>query len=122
MFVTTLCLALFLAVIKRRQELVQHGAEGRKVLEKYSLSLIDRYAEMSATGTLIFYSLYVMSAKQQMVITVPLVLFGLFRYWFVVEKLDGGESPTDELLSDWQLMLTVLLWVMISVWAFWPIK
>jgi hypothetical protein len=63
-----------------------------------------------------------MSAKQQMVITVPLVLFGLFRYWFVVEKLDGGESPTDELLSDWQLMLTVLLWVMISVWAFWPIK
>jgi 4-hydroxybenzoate polyprenyltransferase len=122
MFVTTLCLALFLAVIKRRQELVQHGAEGRKVLEKYSLSLIDRYAEMSATGTLIFYSLYVMSANQQMVITVPLVLFGLFRYWFVVEKLDGGESPTDELLGDWQLMLTVLLWVIISVWALWPIK
>ena len=99
MFITTLCLALYLAAVKRRQELSQSGSEGRKVLEKYSVALVDRYAEMSATGALLFYSMFVMSAKPALVITVPLVLFGLFRYWFVVEALDGGESPTDALLG-----------------------
>lgn len=120
MFITTLCLALYLAAVKRRQELSQSGVEGRKVLEKYSVSLVDRYAEMSATGALLFYSMFVMSAKPELVITVPLVLFGLFRYWFVVEALDGGESPTDALLADWPLLLTVALWVATCGWALWP--
>lgn len=122
MFITTLCLALYLAAVKRRQEISQNGAGGRKVLEKYSVSLVDRYAEMSATGALLFYSMFVMSAKPELVITVPLVLFGLFRYWFVVEVLDGGESPTDALLADWQLLLTVVLWVAACGWALWPVQ
>ncbi|WP_280190159.1 decaprenyl-phosphate phosphoribosyltransferase [Delftia sp. PS-11] len=120
MFITTLCLALYLAAVKRRQELSQSGTEGRKVLEKYTVSLVDRYAEMSATGALLFYSMFVVSSKPDLVITIPLVLFGLFRYWFVVEALDGGESPTDALLADWQLLLTVLLWVAACAWALWP--
>lgn len=120
MFVTTLCLALYLAAVKRRQELSQSGTEGRKVLKKYSVALVDRYAEMSATGALVFYSMFVMSARPQLVITVPLVLFGLFRYWYVVEELDAGESPTDALLADWQLLLTVVLWVGACGWALWP--
>lgn len=120
MFITTLCLALYLAAVKRRQELSQSGTEGRKVLEKYSVSLVDRYAEMSATGALLFYSMFVISAKPELVITVPLVLFGLFRYWFVVETLDGGESPTDALLADWQLLLTIVLWVAACGWSLWP--
>lgn len=120
MFVTTLCLALYLAAVKRRQELSGSCAEGRKVLEKYCVGLVDRYAEMSATGALVFYSMFVMSARPELVISVPLVLFGLFRYWYVVEQLDGGESPTDALLSDWQLLLTVVLWVGVCVWALWP--
>ena len=122
MFVTTLSLALYLAAVKRRQELSQSGTQGRKVLEKYSVSLVDRYAEISATSSLIFYSMFVMSSKPQLVFTVPLVLFGLFRYWYVVEELDGGESPTDALLADWQLLLTVALWVAACVWALWPMQ
>lgn len=120
MFITTLCLALYLAAIKRRQELNQNGTKGRKILEQYSVALVDRYAEMSATGALVFYSLFVMSTKPQMVITIPLVLFGLFRYWYVTESLEGGESPTDELLSDRQLLLTVALWILSCAWALWP--
>jgi 4-hydroxybenzoate polyprenyltransferase len=120
MFTTTLCLALYLAAVKRRQELSSSGTKSRKVLEKYSVSLMDRYAEMSATGALLFYSMFVITAKPELVITIPLVLFGLFRYWFVVEALDGGESPTDALLTDWQLSLTVLLWVAACGWALWP--
>lgn len=120
MFVTTLCLALYLAAVKRRQELSQQGADGRKVLEKYSVVLMDRYAEMSATGALVFYSMFVMSAQPHLVITVPLVLFGLYRYWYVVEELDGGESPTDALWTDWQLQMVIVLWVFTCGWALWP--
>lgn len=120
MFITTFCLALYLAAIKRRQELGQRGAEGRKVLESYSVALVDRYAEMAATGALIFYSLFVMSAKPQLVVSIPFVLFGLFRYWFVVESLDGGESPTDALIADKQLLATVCIWILACGWALWP--
>ncbi|NTS75941.1 decaprenyl-phosphate phosphoribosyltransferase [Catenovulum sp. SM1970] len=121
MFVTTLCLALYLAAVKRRQELTQSGKSGRSVLQHYSVSLVDRYAEMSATGALLFYSLFVMTARTDLVITIPFVLFGLFRYWYVVEKLDGGESPTDALLSDWQLLVTVVLWGAACAWSIWPV-
>ncbi|WP_370623145.1 decaprenyl-phosphate phosphoribosyltransferase [Polynucleobacter sp. UK-Mo-2m-Kol15] len=117
MCVTTLCLALYLAAVKRRQEIAQSGSEGRRVLKKYSVALVDRYAEMSATGALLFYSMFVMSTRPALVITIPLVLYGLFRYWYVVEALDGGESPTDALFSDWQLMAVVVLWIATCVWA-----
>ncbi len=117
MFVTTFCLALYLAAIKRRQELLHSGEAGRQVLENYSVQLVDRYAEMAATGALLFYSLFVMQEKPQLVITIPLVLFGLFRYWFIVERQAGGESPTDAMLSDLPLVCTVLLWVAISGWV-----
>ena len=116
MFVTTLCLALYMAAIKRRQELARSGDKGRQVLQRYSLPLIERYAEMSATGALVFYSLYVMSAHPELIGSIPLVLFGLFRYWYVVEMKKGGESPTDVLLSDWQLMAAVLAWLLLCAW------
>lgn len=121
MFVTTLCLALYLAAIKRGQELSQNGIEGREVLIKYTKSLTDKYAEMSATCALVFYSMFVMASRQELIITVPLVLFGLFRYWYVVEVLDGGESPTDALLSDKLLLLTVVLWGAACIWVHWAI-
>ena len=120
MFVTTLCLALFLAAVKRRQELLQTTQEGRKVLERYTVSLIDRYAEISATGALLFYSLFVMSAHPEMVFSIPFVLFGLFRYWYVSEMLGEGESPTDALLSDKQLLVTVVAWIGVCLWILWP--
>lgn len=120
MFVTTLCLALYLAAIKRRQELSQNGCDGREVLQRYTVALVDRYAEMAATGALLFYSMFVMSTHPDLVITVPVVLFGLFRYWYVVEKFDGGESPTDALLTDGPLLATVAGWVGACIWVLWP--
>jgi 4-hydroxybenzoate polyprenyltransferase len=119
MFITTLCLALYLAAIKRRQELKQ-GAESRKVLETYSVALVERYAEIAATGALVFYSMFVVASRPQLVVTIPLVLFGLFRYWYVVEAQGEGESPSDALLADWQLLATVVLWVGVCAWQLWP--
>ena len=120
MLITTLCLALFLASIKRRQELRLVGRSGRSVLAHYSPMLMDKYAEMSATGAIIFYSIFVLSAKPILVPTIPLVLFGLFRYWYRVELMDEGESPTDALFSDCQLIGAILLWAGCCTWALWP--
>lgn len=117
MLITTLCLALYLAAVKRRQELSQYGNESRKVLDCYSISLIERYAEMAGISALIFYSLFVMTAKPDLVITIPLVLFELFRYWYVVEVYNQGESPTDALFFDKPLLLGVIIWILISVWV-----
>lgn len=122
MFVTTLCLALYLAAVKRRQELVNVGEGSREVLNKYTVPLIDRYAEMAATGALLFYSLFVMSNHPSMVISVPVVIFGLFRYWYIVEQSGGGESPTDALLSDRHLQATVMVWVALWVLILGPWK
>src|SRR5690606_32725027 len=119
-FVTTLCLALFLASVKRRQELRLSGSSARRVLTRYSLPLVERYAEMSATAALVFYSLFVVESRPELVITIPLVLFGLFRYWYVVDVLGGGESPTDALVADGQLVITVVLWTAACVWLLWP--
>lgn len=116
MMITTLCLALYLAAVKRRQELSANGVEGREVLKNYSVVLMDRYAEMAGTGALIFYSLFVMSANQRLTVTIPIVIFGLFRYWYVVDQHDVGESPTDVLFCDWQLMSVVAIWVGLCIW------
>jgi len=120
MFVTTLCLALYLAAIKRRQELAMSGESGRAVLKHYTVELTERYAEVSVTGALVFYSLFVMSVRPELVVTIPFVLFGLFRYWFIVESNEGGESPTDALLTDWLLSLTILGWIALTIWVSWP--
>lgn len=116
MCITTMCLALYLAAVKRRQELSVQGTASRGVLEYYTLELINRYAEMSAIGALVFYSMYVTSAKPDLVITIPLVLFGLFRYWFLVETVDAGESPTDAVLSDLPLIFTLITWILLCLW------
>lgn len=120
MFVTTLCLALYLAAVKRGQELASNGSQSREVLQHYTPALLNRYAEMAATGALMFYSLFVMTARPALVMTIPLVLYGLYRYWFIVESKDGGESPTDALLGDWQLLLTVAIWGIVSAVSIWP--
>jgi hypothetical protein len=102
--------------------LIQAGAGGRLVLKRYSIALVDRYAEISATGTLFFYSMFVMSSRPELLVSIPIVLFGLFRYWYVVEELNAGESPTDAVLNDKWLLLTVIFWVSVCIWNFLPIR
>lgn len=120
MLITSLMLAIYLAAIKRKQELVQHHTVSRKVLKKYSLTLIKQYADFSSISAVLFYSMYVMSSKPELILTIPIILFGLFRYNYIVEQHQVGESPTDALFSDWQLGFTVLLWMAACIWMLWP--
>ncbi len=120
MFITTLSLSLYLAAIKRRQELHKNGDNSRDVLQHYTVELVDKYAEMSAISALLFYSLFVVSEHPEMVITIPFVIFGIYRYWFIVESCDGGESPTDALLADYQLQLNIIIWVVLCIYILLP--
>lgn len=123
MLLTTLCLALYMAAIKRRQEILifnNHNLKSertRNVLNKYNVSLLNRYAEISGVSAFLFYSLYVFLKQPDLVLSIPLVIFGLFRYWFIVENQYGGESPTDIVLYDWQLLVTIISWVTICAWV-----
>ena len=115
MFVTVFSLSLFLASIKRRQELLVQGTAARSVLRYYSPNLMTRYAEISMTGTIVFYSLFVLTEKADLVPTIPLVLLGLFRYWFQVDQHNMGESPIAALLQDRQMIFIVIVWAAATV-------
>ncbi len=112
-------LALFLALAKRRGELVLVGAEqapGRPVLAGYSLVLVDQLVTIVAASTVIAYSLYTFTARpgERMMATIPFVLFGVFRYLLLMHREDAGEEPDHVLLSDRPILICVALWALAS--------
>ena len=116
MFVTTLSLALFLAATKRRQELLSAdiGTDFRLVLEHYNVRLMESYADMAAVATFVFYGLYIVSVRPQLAATLPLVLYGMFRYRYLMELSAPDETPTDRLTRDPQILVCVLAWAVMS--------
>ena len=107
-------LALFLGLAKRRGELVLVGAEatpGRPVLEGYSLALVDQLVSVVAASTVIAYALYTFTAHTQaMMLTIPFVVFGVFRYLLLVHRHDLGEEPEQVLLKDVPILACIALW------------
>ncbi|HEX6748122.1 MAG TPA: decaprenyl-phosphate phosphoribosyltransferase [Longimicrobium sp.] len=120
MLITTLSLALYLAAVKRRQELATSGPEARRVLGSYTLPLLDGYAQTAASASIVFYSLYVIDVRPQLAVTVPLVLLGIFRYSYLVQTRSLGESPTEALWTDVPLILTVVAWVALCIHGLLP--
>ncbi len=117
MFVTTLSLALFLAASKRRQELRLGGTEQRPVLAHYSQSLAKWLAVAASILAIVFYALYVFSAQPGLMLTIPVVIFGIVRYWWIIEKPDTGDSPTDILYQDPALIITIALWLVLCIYV-----
>jgi len=112
----TALLALFLALAKRRGELVLVGAKrspGRPVLEGYSLELVDQLVAIVASSTVIAYSVYTLTARDSkaLLATVPFVIFGVFRYLLLVHRDDVGEEPEQVLLTDVPILLAVAGWI-----------
>ena len=120
MLITTLCLALYLAAVKRRGELAGAGTTSRQVLKFYSPELLDHFAERAALSAMVFYGLFVITVRPALVATIPLVLFGMFRYSFIVDRTGVGESPTDALWRDRPLALTVVVWTALCAYMLWP--
>ena len=112
----TALLALFLALAKRRGELVLVGAKqapGRPVLEGYSLELVDQLVAIVASSTVLAYSVYTLTARDSkaLLATVPFVIFGVFRYLLLVHRDDVGEEPEQVLLTDVPIILAVAGWI-----------
>jgi 4-hydroxybenzoate polyprenyltransferase len=112
----TALLALFLALAKRRGELVLVGARetpGRPVLEGYSLELVDQLVSVVASSTVIAYCLYTFTARDSkaLMVTIPFVIFGVFRYLLLVHRDDLGEEPEQVLLTDVPIILAVCGWI-----------
>ena len=135
---TVISVSLFLAVGKRRAEmtLLQGQGETRTALKRYTESLLDVYTGMFSTATWITYALFTfnhprivpdgralsllailprtLASEKWMMVTIPLVVYGIMRYLQLIYEKNEGESPEKILLSDKPLIITVVLW-MISV-------
>jgi 4-hydroxybenzoate polyprenyltransferase len=120
LYVLTILLALFLALSKRRHELVllADGATGhRRILEEYSPYLLDQMISVVTASTLVGYAFYTISPETQakfgtdmLGLTLPFPIYGIFRYLYLVHQKEGGGSPAEMLLTDRPLLLCVALW------------
>lgn len=117
-------IALFLGFVKRRQELVAlSGADRqRPTLREYSLPFLDQMIAIVTASTVVAYSLYAFSEEvaqrlgsRWMGLTIPFVLFGIFRYLYLVHRRGAGENPAALVTSDRALLATMLLWGLTAV-------
>ncbi len=121
LIVCTTLLALFLGFGKRRHELLLLDADApqhRGILEHYSISLLDQLISIVTAATIIAYAIYTMfgdvSEKlgvKHLELTIPFVIYGIFRYLYLIHKKEAGGSPTKVLYTDLPIIVTVLLWI-----------
>lgn len=116
----TFLLALFLGFSKRRNELLvlQEDAQShRRILEQYSLDYIDSMLSIVTASTLISYSLYTFFASDDKysMVTILFVLYGIFRYQYLMYNKKLGGSPEEIVLTDKPLLFNILLWILTSI-------
>ncbi|MGH9869367.1 MAG: decaprenyl-phosphate phosphoribosyltransferase [Candidatus Polarisedimenticolia bacterium] len=118
-------LSLFLGFTKRRQELAlleSRAQETRAILREYSLAFLDQMISIVTAGTVVAYFLYTLAPETRaklgtpyLPLTIPFVLYGIFRYLYLVHQRHLGENPTGALYSDPPLLINVVLWVVTAV-------
>ena len=109
--------ALFLSSLKRKQELFLYGTKSRKVLKLYSVKWLRFLTNFTAILSIIFYCSYVVSVNQKLVITVPLVIYAIFRYNKLSSNKNFSDSPVDEIVNDKQNIMIIFLWIIFVVGA-----
>jgi 4-hydroxybenzoate polyprenyltransferase len=120
LIVCTTLLALFIALSKRRHELVllgHHASDHRAILADYSPYFLDQLISIVTASTVVSYALYTLSPDVQtkfpgkrLEMTIPFVLFGIFRYLYLIHHHDQGGNPTRSLFTDPVLLSVVLFW------------
>lgn len=118
LILSTFFLTLFLAISKRKNELAHlEGVETRAGLAQYSLAFLDQMNTVVLPSTIITYAFYTFSSEHSklLMVTIPIVLYGLFRYLFLINiKERNDDGPTDDFLLDKNLLITVLVWLIVS--------
>ncbi len=118
LYVVTTLLALYLGFGKRRAELTmlaENSNSHRPVLDGYTIPLLDQLITIVSSTTIIAYSLYTFSApnlpeNHSMMLTIPFVIYGIFRYLYLVQVKCEGGAPEELLLSDHALQAAIGLW------------
>jgi 4-hydroxybenzoate polyprenyltransferase len=118
LYVVMTLLSLFLGFGKRRAEialLAQGAGSHRKVLDGYTLPLLDQYIMIVSGTTIVSYSLYTFSApnvpeNHSMMLTIPFVVYAIFRYLYLVQVKHAGGAPEEILLSDRPFQIAMILW------------
>jgi 4-hydroxybenzoate polyprenyltransferase len=123
LFLTTTFVSLFLAFSKRRHELLllsQNATQQRKVLAHYSPLFLDQMINVTTASTVLCYALYVSDPQTQarlgtryLVVTLPFVLFGVFRFLYLLYQRPGGHNPTEAILFDAPFLINGLLWAVL---------
>jgi len=122
---TTLSVSLFLGFGKRRNEIIVMGNKEyihRPVLEHYNLKLLEYMIIVSVALAIITYILYTIDAEtiskfntNKLYYSVPLVIFGLFRYMYILFKKDSGGDPADIVSKDKFIIFTVIIWLILMI-------
>lgn len=120
LFLCTMLLSLFLALNKRKGEIValkDKSVNTRKILQEYSVSLIDKMLTIVTPSILIAYCLYTFSSVQGkgMMLTIPFVLYGIFRYQYLMEKENAGAKPEDVFVKDKPFLINIICWCLSSL-------
>jgi len=124
LILTTLFISLFLAIMKRRSELnLKISADSsitRKVLSEYTIEFTEQMASISAAGVIICYALYSVSERtifniqsENLVFTTIFVVFGIFRFMYLVYKRSKGENATEIMLTDWPMIINLIMYIMV---------
>lgn len=125
--IITFLIAIFLALIKRRQEILKIGIDNekfatRKTLQKYNLNLLDQLISVSTSTTLISYIIYVLNRDilekfqtDKLYLTVPFVAFGIFRYLYLTYTEGKGENPAEIIFTDIPFTVNGIMWVGVFV-------
>ena len=121
----TIMISVFLGFAKRRAELVSMGTEQgqtRKVLADYSVGFLDQAISVVTGATIICYAMYTVDARTEnefgtkaLLLTVPLVMYGMFRYIYVIYHLKEGENPTKAICKDPAMIANTALWIGVSL-------
>jgi 4-hydroxybenzoate polyprenyltransferase len=121
LLICSFLLSLFLALCKRRRELVvleYESGSHRSVLDRYTPLLLDQMIPVVTSACVISYILYTISpatvekfGTKDLLFTFPLVVYGIFRYLYLVYRMEKGGSPAETLLTDMPLLITVFLWL-----------
>jgi 4-hydroxybenzoate polyprenyltransferase len=119
-------ITLFLGFAKRRAEilaLTHHKEEHRQVLRHYGPIFLDELIGICATGVIISYSLYTMSADtirihqtENLIYTIPFVIYGLFRYLFLLHHTHQGGDPSNDLIKDPHIIVSVIGWALMTTY------